>query len=44
MAAEEPLLQARQLGPAGKAFEARADRRQPFRPNLVDRGNEPGEA
>src|SRR5262249_21176822 len=43
VAAEEPLLQARQLGSAGKAVEARADRRQPFSPNLVDRGNETGE-
>ena len=43
MTAEEPLLQVRQKGPARKAFEARADRRQPLRPDLVDRGNEPGE-
>src|SRR5437899_1572906 len=42
LTAEEPLLQARQKGPARKAFEARADRRQPLRPDLVDRGNEPG--
>ncbi len=41
--AEQPLLQAGQKSAARKAFEARTDRRQPLRPELVNRGNQPGE-